>query len=101
MKSQNKWWDGYNNQDVVLIDDFDKMGTGLSHYLKIWADPYGDIDGEIKGSTIPLNFKELYITSNYTIEELFWSEQDQQLSSALLRRFEVLNFDVFPPNFVI
>lgn len=24
MKAQNKWWDGYEGQSEVLIDDFDK-----------------------------------------------------------------------------
>lgn len=46
-----------------MLDDFDKLGTGLSHYLKIWGDPYGKIDGEVKGSTVPLNYEEFYITS--------------------------------------
>lgn len=42
----------------------------LSHYLKLWADAY-DYDGETKGGYIPLTFKCLYITSNFTIAELF------------------------------
>ena len=41
LKSQNKWFDGYIGQKAILIDDFDKKGDCLSHYLKIWADRYG------------------------------------------------------------
>jgi len=64
LKAQNKWWDGYQGEEAVLIADFDKGGVCLSHYLKIWADKWA-CTGEIKGATIPLNYKKLYITSNY------------------------------------
>lgn len=55
---------------MVLIDDFEKDSlTYLGHYLKLWGDPYGELDGEVKGATIPLNYTELWITSNYSIED--------------------------------
>lgn len=88
LKAQNKWWDGYTGQKAVLIDDFDKQGTCLSHYLKIWADRY-PITGEVKGSTIPLTYDRLYVTSNYTIHELFGD--DHHLEEALERRFKVIH----------
>lgn len=71
-------------EEAVLIDDFDKGGTCLSHYLKIWADKW-KCSGEIKGGTIPLNYKRFYITSNYRINELFG--EDSVLEEALTRRF--------------
>ena len=37
--------------------------------MKLWADPYGFLTGEIKGGQISLNYKYLYVTSNYTIEQ--------------------------------
>jgi len=93
LKAQNKWWDGYGNQPAVLIDDFDKMGTGLSHYLKIWADRYG-CDGEQKGSTIPLAHSRLYVTSNYSPDELWGAHKenempDLELVAAIKRRFKI------------
>lgn len=90
LKAQNKWWDGYEGQEAVLLDDFDKGGVCLGHYLKIWADKWA-CTGEIKGSTIPLNFKRIYITSNYSIEELFG--EDPEMVAAIRRRFKVTKFD--------
>ena len=91
-KSQNKWWDGYQAEPAALIDDFDPKGDCLSHVLKIWADKYA-CTGEIKGGTVPLNFRWLYVTSNYTIEEIF--KDDKILQAALLRRFRVVCFSEF------
>lgn len=89
IKAQNKWWDGYQAEEAVLIDDFDKGGACLGHYLKIWADKWA-CTGEVKGATIPLNFKRIYITSNYSIEELF--PDDMEMQKAIRRRFNVTHF---------
>ena len=39
-KANTKWWDGYINQEVVIIDDFDKYHVQLGYELKIWLDHY-------------------------------------------------------------
>lgn len=68
MKPANKWWDGYAQETDVLIDDFEKDGLKyLAHYLKLWGDPYGYLDGEVKGSKVALNYQRLWITSNYSL----------------------------------
>lgn len=87
IKSQNKWWDGYIGQKNVLIDDFDRQGECLSHYIKIWADVY-QTTGEVKGGTVNLNYNKLIITSNYSIDEIFIS--DTILCEAIKRRFEII-----------
>ena len=88
-KSNNQWWDGYNNEKNVLIDDFDRTCIKLSYYLKIWGDNYR-FNGEIKGSIIQPIYNKLIITSNYSIEQLFYNEEnpDTELIDALKRRYE-------------
>lgn len=68
-KSNTKWWDSYNQQKIVLLDEFEFKGLfELAHSLKIWCDPYGYLTGETKGSKISLNYEVFFITSNYTIK---------------------------------
>ncbi len=83
IKSQSKWWDGYNNEEAVLLDDFDFKDLG--HLIKIWTDQYKKgVKGEVKGGTVALPFKRFYITSNYKPEDL-WAH-DIQTRDAILRR---------------
>jgi len=86
-KAQNKWFDGYAGHDTIILDDFDKGGTCLGHYLKIWTDKY-KCTGEIKGGTVCLRHKKFIVTSNYRIEDL-WAE-DQQMMKAIKRRFQCI-----------
>lgn len=88
VKVINKWWDGYNYQENVLLDDWDPEQKFLAWLLKTWADkwPY---TAEIKGSAITIRPKRIIITSNYSIAECFEKEQDYL---AIKRRFKVIHF---------
>lgn len=88
LKAQNKWFDGYTGQENIVLDDFDKMGVCLGHYLKIWADKWA-CTGEIKGGTVNLRHKKFIVTSNYHPSDLW--EEDRTLLDAILRRFEIIN----------
>lgn len=88
IKAQNKWWDGYNGQDVVILDDFDS--SALGHYLKIWTDKW-PCTGEIKGGQVPLTYTKFIITSNYTPQTLW--PQDEEMCKAISRRCQKLHFN--------
>lgn len=89
IKAQNKWWDGYTGQKTVLMDDFDRLGECLSHYMKIWADVY-ETTGEVKGGSVNLTYDKLVITSNYSIDEIFCN--DFVLRDAIKRRFDIIHY---------
>jgi hypothetical protein len=87
IKSQNKWFDGYSGEKVIILDDLDT--NILGHYLKIWADRYS-CSGEIKGGTVNLQHEKFIVTSNYHPKDL-WKD-DEQMCMAICRRFKIVLF---------
>lgn len=93
-KPQNKWWDGYDGEKVVLIDDFDMQGACLGHHLKIWGDCYSFV-AEVKGTTVRPVFDTFYITSQYLPKDIWCSgtdptKWDTELMLAIQRRFKIV-----------
>lgn len=85
-KPLNKWWDGYQGEDFVLMDDIEPVHHVLGHHIKQWADHY-PFTAEQKGTSVRIRPKIICITSNYTIEEI-WSGV---MGDAIRRRFVVIN----------
>lgn len=88
-KSQDQWWQGYNGEPVVCIDDFDQEGVENSHLLKIWADQYSFV-AQVKGHHCFPNYHTLIITSNYLPEHLWpntMNKDQSVLVKAIRRRF--------------
>jgi hypothetical protein len=85
---RSKFWDGYRDQEHVVLDEF-RGGIDVSHLLR-WLDRYPVIV-EIKGSSIPLVAKKIWITSNLDPRE-WYPELDEETKKALLRRLEITYF---------
>lgn len=84
-KMVNKWWDGYQNEELVVMDDIDLKHECLCQQLKIWADRY-DCVLENKGGACHSNYEWFFITSQYAPWEIFKDEKDL---AAIERRFQI------------
>jgi len=88
-KLLNKWWDGYDGEESVLIDDIGMSNELMGSFLKRYCDHY-PFRAEHKGGSKVIRPLNIVVTSNYTIETIW--PHDSQLQAALLRRFKVVNF---------
>lgn len=55
LKLANKWWDNYKPNDpdhkTVVLEDLGKdKGKALGDHIKLWADPWNNQPGEVKGT---------------------------------------------------
>lgn len=86
LKGINKWWDGYDGEETVLIEDFSpRHAPFLVDYLKIWTDRWA-FSAETKGGRIVIRPKLIVVTSNYHPDECFHGVDLDALKS----RFTIL-----------
>lgn len=97
LKSRNKWWNGYVDQECVIIEEWNPEMVGpLNQMLKEWCDHH-PFAAETKGNTICIRPPRIIITSNYSLEECFGHDQ-VGLLEPLKRRIQVRYFPVTLPE---
>lgn len=93
LKPINKWWDGYDGQPCVLIDELQpEHGKFMLHFLKLWCDHH-PFSAEHKGGTKVIRPSKIIITSNYPLEVIF---PDLAAREPLERRLQVRYFHPLP-----
>lgn len=82
IKDHTQWWDGYKQQETIVIDDFDVLPSGKP----CW--PFRDLlrlldrypyAGQYKGGYIPIKSKNIIITSEFPPEHFWQSTQLAQV----------------------
>lgn len=92
-KQLNKWWDGYRDEEVVVIEEWAPKNEMTASGLKIWADRY-PFSCEVKGGCIRrIRPKKIIVTSNYSMEQCFERVEDLE---PLQRRFKQVYFPRTP-----
>lgn len=85
-RNQPSWWDGYNGQSILLLDDFEgeRSGCPIDEFLHL-TDGYGHTRAwPVKGSFVYLDKVELiFITSNTAPDTWFTAPEKRE---AVLRR---------------
>lgn len=88
-KELNKWWDGYEDEEVVAIEEWCPRNECTASFLKIWADRY-PFPAQIKGGSLKkIRPRKIIVLSNYTIEQCFPNAEDRD---PMIRRFKVVHF---------
>lgn len=85
-----KFWDGYTNQPIVVLDDI-RADFAKFHELLTLLDKYPH-RVEVKGDTRIFNSHTIYITSPYTPQQLYKNKTSENLIQLIRRIDEVYEY---------
>lgn len=72
IKDGTQWWDGYDQQEAIIIDDFDGRWPFRDLLRLLDRFPY---QGQVKGGYVRINSPHIYITSDLPPER-YWTGKD-------------------------
>lgn len=89
-------WEGYDGQDVVLLEDIDPYHVKLGHAIKIWADRYS-FRGRVLYGSITLRPKKIVITSQYHPDQIWPCHEmggiQSKTAEAICDRFNIIHLE--------
>lgn len=88
IKDGTQWWNGYTQQDHIIIDDFDGKWP-FRDFLKL-LDRY-PYQGQIKGGYVKINSPIIFITCEFKPHDIY-TESENQLAQVLRRIDETIDF---------
>lgn len=78
------WWDFYDMEDVILVEDVSPYNKKFTDALKVWSDRY-PFKAQVKGAYMQIRPRKIVVTSQYRIDQIW---EDQETRDALHRRFK-------------
>lgn len=88
IKQCNKWWNDYEGQETVIIEDINPDHKYMANFIDQWCDHY-PFPAETKGGQKQIRPKRFIITSRYNINEILI---DPSQISSWERRFKIKTF---------
>lgn len=86
VKLRKIWWDNYQNEEVVVMDDVSPTNIHLVDYFKDWAD-FKPFRAEVKGGSLYIRPKKFIVTSQYHPDVMGFNHEDLQ---AIKRRYNII-----------
>lgn len=90
LKTTYKWWDGYNNEETILIDDFRPTFCSFDNFLTM-TDIYA-YRAEYKTSSMGIPWKRFVITCPYPPEVAYRGITTEDEEQLLRRITEIRHF---------
>lgn len=87
-KNDTKWWDGYEQQTLIVWDEF--RGCPPGFFLSFLN--YVPLQVETKGGSIHLNSPIVVFTTNLSLQDCF-PGVDQATFAAIRRRVMIMDFN--------
>lgn len=87
-----KWFDGYNGEDVIYLEDLDIYHIKWGGMIKRLADKW-PMQASIKGSMKYIRPKCVIVTSNYAIDEIWTDPNTLEPLRRRFRQIEKLTMD--------
>jgi len=82
IKDGTKWWNGYEQQQAIIIDDFHRPTSDFEFRALLQLLDRYHYQGEYKGGCIPINSPYIYITCEFPPSE-YW--KDNELAQVMRR----------------
>lgn len=84
IKDNTKWWDGYQQEKVVIIDDFSEGCWNFRNLLRL-LDKWYPYSGEFKGGYMKISATKIYITCEFAPEQIWQANDYDQVRRRLDR----------------
>lgn len=90
IKDGTQWWNNYQRQDAIIIDDFDGKWPFRDLLRLLDRYPY---QGQTKGGYININSPYIYITCEHHPKDIWkWDSESNMLGQILRRITEIKHF---------